>query len=29
MTPEGFGGVIRRDIERWKNVARSANIQPE
>ena len=29
MTPEGFGGVIRRDIERWKGVARSANIQPE
>jgi tripartite-type tricarboxylate transporter receptor subunit TctC len=29
MTPEGFGGVIRRDIERWKNVARSANIRPE
>jgi tripartite-type tricarboxylate transporter receptor subunit TctC len=29
MTPEAFGEVIRRDIERWKNVARSANIQPE
>jgi tripartite-type tricarboxylate transporter receptor subunit TctC len=29
MTPEGFAGVIGRDIERWKNVARSANIRPE
>jgi tripartite-type tricarboxylate transporter receptor subunit TctC len=29
MTPEAFGEVIRRDIERLKNVARSANIQPE
>jgi tripartite-type tricarboxylate transporter receptor subunit TctC len=29
MTPEAFGEVIRRDIERWKNVARGANIQPE
>jgi tripartite-type tricarboxylate transporter receptor subunit TctC len=28
-TPDGFGELIRRDIERWKAVARSANIQPE
>lgn len=26
---EQFGGVIKRDIERWKKVAKDANIKPE
>jgi hypothetical protein len=29
MSAESFGGVIRADIERWKTVARSANIKAE
>jgi tripartite-type tricarboxylate transporter receptor subunit TctC len=28
-TPEAFGAVIGNDIERWKKVAKSANIQAE
>jgi tripartite-type tricarboxylate transporter receptor subunit TctC len=27
QAPEPFGAVIRRDIERWKQVARDANIK--
>jgi hypothetical protein len=27
-TPEAYGALIRREIERWKPVVKAGNIQP-